>query len=46
MKKLVMILATGVALSAISSMSAQAAEKMTLYCSAQEDWWSIDGQGI
>ena len=46
MKKLVMTLAAGVALSAISSMNAQAAEKMTLYCSAQEDWCQLMAKGF
>ncbi len=46
MKKLMITLAAGVALSAISSMSAQSAEKMTLYCSAQEDWCQLMAKGF
>ncbi len=46
MKKTIMTLAAGAALTALSSMGASAGEKMTLYCSAQEDWCQLMAKGF
>ncbi len=46
MRKTLMTLAAGVALTALSSTGASAAEKLTYYCSAQEDWCQLMAKGF
>jgi iron(III) transport system substrate-binding protein len=46
MKKTLMSLAAGAALVALSSTGSMAAEKLTYYCSAQEDWCQLMAKGF
>ncbi len=46
MKKTILAMATGTILTALASSGATAAEKMTLYCSAQEDWCQLMAKGF
>ncbi len=46
MKINVVALAASVALGALASSGAMAAEKLTYYCSAQEDWCQLMAKGF
>lgn len=46
MNKTILTMAAGAVLTALASSGVSAAEKMTLYCSAQEDWCQLMAKGF